>query len=487
MFKKLAVGLISLLIAALPVLANTKVSAADVNLYSNPSVETSADSTTPDGWQTYTSGTGTTFTYDNAGHTGSRSVSVKSTGAGNGDWFSYVPVTAGQNYKFSVWYKSTADTQINVDLMDAAGTSTYGAYLGNVPASADWTQYTTYYTVPAGATQAAFYQTFNPGVAGELTTDDYSVSAYTPVGFTHPMVSVTFDDGWANQYTNARPVMQSNGLVGTYYIISGELNDSPDYMSTQQVKDLYGDGNEIGSHTVHHCDLTGAQNTDDKQNCKLSSDPNFATAVHDEMFNSKSTLEQTVTNGTPVTNFAYPYGAYNASSITVGQQAGYASQRTVDRGYNTKDNLDVTKLKMYEVDSDITTEQVKAWIDGAKAENAWLILTYHEIADVPSEPDDALYTVKPADFQAQMAYLKSSGIVVETVAQALADINGQVVIPPVTKPGDVNGDNVIDALDLSTVLSNWNLTAATKAQGDLNADGTVDALDLSTVLANWSI
>ncbi|MDB5160444.1 MAG: polysaccharide deacetylase [Candidatus Saccharibacteria bacterium] len=63
-----------------------------------------------------------------------------------------------------------------------------------------------------------------------------------------------------------------------------------------------------------------------------------------------------------------------------------------------------------------------------------------------------------------------------------------VVIPPVTTPkaGDVNGDSVIDALDLSTVLTNWNKTSQTRAQGDLNADGTVDALDLSIILTNWS-
>lgn len=54
-----------------------------------------------------------------------------------------------------------------------------------------------------------------------------------------------------------------------------------------------------------------------------------------------------------------------------------------------------------------------------------------------------------------------------------------------TKSGDVNGDNAVDALDLSSVLTNWNKTAATRAQGDLNNDTVVDALDLSTVLTNW--
>jgi len=58
--------------------------------------------------------------------------------------------------------------------------------------------------------------------------------------------------------------------------------------------------------------------------------------------------------------------------------------------------------------------------------------------------------------------------------------------PPTTKSGDVNKDGTIDALDLSTVLTNWNKTGQTAAQGDLNGDGTIDALDLSIILSNWS-
>ena len=69
---------------------------------------------------------------------------------------------------------------------------------------------------------------------------------------------------------------------------------------------------------------------------------------------------------------------------------------------------------------------------------------------------------------------------------AIGVTTGGTTTPPATKAGDVNGDGAIDALDLSTVLSNWNKTGATAAQGDLNSDGTIDALDLSTVLSNWS-
>jgi Fibronectin type III domain. len=55
---------------------------------------------------------------------------------------------------------------------------------------------------------------------------------------------------------------------------------------------------------------------------------------------------------------------------------------------------------------------------------------------------------------------------------------------PGAKMGDANGDGFVDALDYSTVLTNWG-TGTTKDKGDVNGDTKVDALDLSTVLTNW--
>jgi hypothetical protein len=63
---------------------------------------------------------------------------------------------------------------------------------------------------------------------------------------------------------------------------------------------------------------------------------------------------------------------------------------------------------------------------------------------------------------------------------------GEFTIPNGTNPktGDANSDGFVDALDYSTVLSNWG-TGTTKDKGDVNGDTVVDALDLSTVLSNW--
>lgn len=55
----------------------------------------------------------------------------------------------------------------------------------------------------------------------------------------------------------------------------------------------------------------------------------------------------------------------------------------------------------------------------------------------------------------------------------------------VGKAGDVNGDNLVNALDLSILLSHWN-QAGSRAQGDLSGDGRINALDLSMLLSNWN-
>jgi peptidoglycan/xylan/chitin deacetylase (PgdA/CDA1 family) len=60
--------------------------------------------------------------------------------------------------------------------------------------------------------------------------------------------------------------------------------------------------------------------------------------------------------------------------------------------------------------------------------------------------------------------------------------------PTTTLTGDVNGDGLVNGLDISTVLANWHTSApsTTPLVGDVNGDGLVNGLDLSTILANWS-
>jgi hypothetical protein len=54
---------------------------------------------------------------------------------------------------------------------------------------------------------------------------------------------------------------------------------------------------------------------------------------------------------------------------------------------------------------------------------------------------------------------------------------------------DVNQDGIVDAGDLTILLSNFNLTVenANNERSDINEDGIVDAADLTLMLSNWGV
>lgn len=56
---------------------------------------------------------------------------------------------------------------------------------------------------------------------------------------------------------------------------------------------------------------------------------------------------------------------------------------------------------------------------------------------------------------------------------------------PTAKPGDVNGDNLVNLTDLSTLLSNFGKAGTTKSQGDLDGNSSVNLQDLTVLLSNF--
>ena len=65
--------------------------------------------------------------------------------------------------------------------------------------------------------------------------------------------------------------------------------------------------------------------------------------------------------------------------------------------------------------------------------------------------------------------------------------------PPEPIVGDLNGDGVVDGLDLGILLDQWTMAGGPRCglqffcTADLNLDGVVDGLDLGILLANWTL
>ncbi len=377
------------------------------NIVPNPSLETAAGAI-PAGWSTGRRGTNsTTFSYLNSGHTGTRSAKVQMTSYTDGDakWtFPAQAVLPSRQYQFTDWYQSSVDTEVFVGITKTDGSTQYIS-LGSPIASTAWVKFSSSFSLPSNAAYATVFHVLHS--VGYLVTDDYSLSVYTPTGFNRGLVTLTFDDGWTSIYTNGLPLLKKYSIPSTQYIVSGFLNDpyEPEYMTNAQVKAFITAGHEVGSHTVTHPDLTTLTGTKLRQ----------------ELVSSKNRL--TTITGKSVTNIASPYGSYNSAVILAMKAAGYKSHRSVEPGFNSKDSLNVYDIKVQNIESNTTVAQVKAWVDQALASKTWLVLVYHQVDTNPAAGE---YNTLPSDLDAELSYIKSTGITAKTLQQALSELTPQL-------------------------------------------------------------
>jgi peptidoglycan/xylan/chitin deacetylase (PgdA/CDA1 family) len=394
---------------------------AATNLITNPSFEDGV-ANSPTSW------TGSSFGTNNAVFQSNPSITGRLTGRaaqitinnytdGDAKWVpTAVPVSAGQSYTFSFWYKSSASTDVFLRYNDSDTQSDSSGYhfVSTLAPAAGWTLFTTTFFIPAGVTALQGMPIL--ASAGTLTIDDFDLELGSASASTLGKVSLTFDDGWLSQYQNALPILNAASIKATFYIVTHQLADLgfDGFMSKAQVKDLYTQGFEIGAHTRTHADLTqpGAD-------------------LAGEIGGSKTDLEASDILNAPgvVKTFAYPLGAYNDTVKAAVASAGLIAARSVDAGYNTP-LTDPYVLQIQHVTNLTPVSTVQGWIDTANANHTWLILMFHEIVNnsstVPTECQGGAAgqaneeCTSIAVLQGVVNYLASTHTCVLTVAQELA-------------------------------------------------------------------
>ncbi len=117
-------------------------------------------------------------------------------------------------------------------------------------------------------------------------------------------VVLTFDDGYADFFTQAIPVMRRYGFTATDFVISGKMGQWS-FMTPSQVVAADAMGFNIGAHTVDHVALAAQT----------------PARARWEILTSKSVLEGLL--GHKLLDVAYPYGSFNAYDMAQAQAAGF--------------------------------------------------------------------------------------------------------------------------------------------------------------------
>jgi peptidoglycan/xylan/chitin deacetylase (PgdA/CDA1 family) len=136
----------------------------------------------------------------------------------------------------------------------------------------------------------------------------------TPLGTGKPLV-ITFDNGYASQYTNALPVLKSLGWVGVVNLDVTGLPPSEGGLTTAQIQGLVADGWELDTQGLDPTPLTTVDPT------QLTSD----------LTSARQTLHSQY--GVSVNWFSYPSGDYNPTVVAAVRAAGYTGAMTVNTGW----------------------------------------------------------------------------------------------------------------------------------------------------------
>jgi len=137
--------------------------------------------------------------------------------------------------------------------------------------------------------------------------------------------AISFDDGFADLYDHALPIMERHGFTAIVYLVASRIGQTDRWdeglgfplqplLNWDQIQSMAARRIEFGSHTLSHPRLT------------LLEDDNLV----NEIAGSRKTLEDGLQR--PVRHFCYPYGAHDARVIAAVKAAGFRTAVTTAKG-----------------------------------------------------------------------------------------------------------------------------------------------------------
>ncbi|MGE5134281.1 MAG: polysaccharide deacetylase family protein [Gemmatimonadota bacterium] len=244
------------------------------------------------------------------------------------------------------------------------------------------------------------------------------------------MVSLTFDDGDADQLTGAR-ILQSHGLRGTFYIITGAVG-TPGYLTLADLHRLAAGGQEIGGHTVSHLDLTRVSPAEARR----------------QVCTGRDILAGW---GFRAISFAYPGSFYSPSLEKIVRGCGYGNAR-IAAGLRSPDCPQcriaetVPSANPYairtpgQVDGRWTLAGLQRLVRSAqRSGGGWVPIVFHHICTAPQCGPLAVRAPLLDAFARWLAQQRSSGVQVRTVGDVMGGRPRPLVTaPPAAAHGLVN-------------------------------------------------
>lgn len=190
---------------------------------------------------------------------------------------------------------------------------------------------------------------------------DNLVDGNWPTSPTGIVCSITFDDGYATVHHFAYPILAERHLPATVYLVAGAIHcDAPqssnrfsglypdeDMLIWPEVLELESHSIRMGSHLLHHQDLTALDSA----------------SADRELQDSRRTIEDHT--GSPCSSFCFPWGKHNDATVNAVRRAGYAnSVITIQDRWRKKDVVDRYRIPRADIRRDYTLDDFKAVLRG---------------------------------------------------------------------------------------------------------------------------
>lgn len=235
------------------------------------------------------------------------------------------------------------------------------------------------------------------------------------------VVSFSFDDFPRSALISAAPIMDKYGIRGTYYASLGRVDQDSTVGRLFNYDDLHtvvSEGHELACHTFSH----------------LSAYYHSADEIARDCVKNRAKMRE-LFPGTHLLNFSYPFGDVTpAAKRSIG--AAYESCRTSTSGINrgVTDLMCLRGSPMYQSAAD---KRLMSLIDETLKSGGWLIFYTHDVSSFPSP-----YGCTPEYFKFVLDYVKSSGLEVLTVRDAITRFKGELsqsaALPYGSKGEDAN-------------------------------------------------